>query len=205
MGIVSLSICTMQGALFLNAKVNLPDVQKRARCWAIISGIVAILGMVVCGFWLQTLPGFVIQTMRDVNEILTPLSKTVTVSPGAWLSNMHQYPVLWTCVAAILGGVMVAIIGQKRRPHLALYAHSIAMVGYVLLAGTALFPFLMPSSSNPNHSLTVWDATSSPRTLNIMFWVVVIFLPIVLAYTSFVYHKTRGMVSPKDLTSNESY
>jgi cytochrome bd ubiquinol oxidase subunit II len=205
MGLVSLGVCTMQGALFLNAKVELKDVQKRARCWATISGGVAILGVVVCGFWLQTLPGFVILSMRDANEILTPFSKTVSVIPGAWLFNMHQYPALWTCVVAILGGVSIALIKQKRRPHLALYAHSVAIVGYLLLAGTALFPFLMPSSSDPGHSLTIWDSTSSPRTLNIMFWVVVIFLPIVLAYTSFVYRKTRGMVSVHDLTSNESY
>ena len=41
----------------------------------------------------------------------------------------------------------------------------------------------------------MWDAVSSHRTLQIMFWVVVVFLPIVLAYTAWVYRVMRGKVT----------
>ena len=58
-----------------------------------------------------------------------------------------------------------------------------ALAGTILTAGFAMFPFVMPSSSVPNVSLTVYDAVSSHRTLNLMFIAVVVFLPIVLAYT----------------------
>ena len=67
--------------------------------------------------------------------------------------------------------------------------------GTILTAGIALFPFLMPSSSRPDHGLTVWDASSSARTLSLMLVLVIIFLPIVLAYTAWVFHVLRGRIT----------
>jgi len=58
-----------------------------------------------------------------------------------------------------------------------------------------MFPFVMPSITDPNSSLTVYDAVSSHRTLNLMFMAVVILLPIVLVYTSWVYRVMRGKVT----------
>lgn len=53
----------------------------------------------------------------------------------------------------------------------------------------------MLSSSNPDHRLTVWDASSSARTLAIMLVVVLIFLPVVLAYTAWVFRVLRGRIT----------
>ena len=58
-----------------------------------------------------------------------------------------------------------------------------------------MFPFVMPSSSHPDASLTLWNATSSHLTLQVMFWAVVLFLPVVLAYTTWAYRKLRGKVT----------
>ena len=66
-----------------------------------------------------------------------------------------------------------------------------------------MFPFVMPSSSDPRSSLTLWDAVSSHGTLQIMFWVVVIFLPIVLAYTSWVYRVLRGKITVETIRAND--
>ena len=74
--------------------------------------------------------------------------------------------------------------------------------GTIATAGVALFPFLMPSSSNPNDSLTVWDASSSQLTLAIMLGSVAIFLPIVIAYTAWVYSVMRGPVKVDDIVPN---
>ena len=57
----------------------------------------------------------------------------------------------------------------------------------------------MPSSTAPSASLTVWDATSSPNTLNVMFWAVVIFLPIIVGYTTWNYYKMWGKVTEKEI------
>ena len=69
-------------------------------------------------------------------------------------------------------------------------------------AGVSMFPFLMPSSIAPVSSLTVWDASSSQRTLFIMLICTLIVLPIVLAYTGFVFRVLRGRVTAADIETN---
>jgi cytochrome d ubiquinol oxidase subunit II len=72
----------------------------------------------------------------------------------------------------------------------------------IATAGAALFPFLLPSSSQPGASLTVWDASSSKLTLEIMLGAVILFLPIVLAYTAFVYRVMRGPVTRQQIEAD---
>jgi cytochrome bd ubiquinol oxidase subunit II len=78
---------------------------------------------------------------------------------------------------------------------MALFTSGITQAATILTAGVGLFPFLMPSSTNPGESLTVWDASSSAKTLFIMLIAVIIFLPVVLAYTTWVYRVLRGQIS----------
>jgi cytochrome d ubiquinol oxidase subunit II len=66
----------------------------------------------------------------------------------------------------------------------------------IATAGTALFPFLLFSSSAPDMSLTVWDASSSKLTLGIMLGAVAVFLPLIIAYTGWVYRVLRGPIAP---------
>jgi cytochrome d ubiquinol oxidase subunit II len=61
----------------------------------------------------------------------------------------------------------------------------------------------MPSSLVPGHSLTAWDAVSSHRTLSVMFWVVIVMLPIVTLYTSWVYRVMRGKVTHQHIEDNQ--
>jgi cytochrome d ubiquinol oxidase subunit II len=65
----------------------------------------------------------------------------------------------------------------------------------ILTAGFSLFPFVMPSSTQLNSSLTLWDAASSHRTLTVMFWAAAIFVPIILAYTVWTYRAMWGRVT----------
>ncbi len=58
-----------------------------------------------------------------------------------------------------------------------------------------MFPFIMPSSLEPNSSLTFWDATSSHLTLKWMLAAVVFFMPLIMFYTSWVFSKLRGTVT----------
>ena len=69
------------------------------------------------------------------------------------------------------------------------------MAGVILTAGFSLFPFVMPSSTSLVSSLTVWDAPSSHLTLTVMFWAAVIFVPIILAYTTWTYRAMWGKVT----------
>jgi len=72
-------------------------------------------------------------------------------------------------------------------------------------AGFSLFPFLLPSSTHSNHSLTVWDASSSQTTLGLMLVATLVFLPIVLAYTSWVFHVLRGPITEEAIERGDDY
>jgi cytochrome d ubiquinol oxidase subunit II len=65
-----------------------------------------------------------------------------------------------------------------------------------------MFPFIMPSSSMPAHSLTLWDATSSQLTLTIMFGVACVFVPLILAYTIWSYVKMAGRINTQTIRDN---
>ena len=61
---------------------------------------------------------------------------------------------------------------------------------------------MLPSSLDANASLTVWDASSSRLTLLIMLVATLVFLPLVLAYTAWVYHVLRGRVTLAYIVDN---
>ena len=125
-----------------------------------------------------------------------PLRKTVEAAAGAWLGGFAARPAFWLApLVTYACGVATLVLLRVARPGLAFIASSLATAGVILTAGLALFPFLLPSSSVPGASLTVWDASSSQRTLFIMLLATLLFLPIVLIYTSWVFHVMRGTVT----------
>lgn len=69
------------------------------------------------------------------------------------------------------------------------------IVAAVLTLWFALFPFVMPSSTDPSFSLTIENASSTDYTLTIMTWAAVIFLPLVLLYQGWTYWIFRKRVS----------
>lgn len=68
-----------------------------------------------------------------------------------------------------------------------------------------MFPNLLLSSLDPAYSVTAFNAASSPLTLKIMLGVVVVFLPPVLVYQTWVYRMFRDKVTSGMLASDESY
>ena len=99
--------------------------------------------------------------------------------------------------------LFTAIFAWAGKGALAFISSSLTMAGIILTAGFSMFPFIMPSSLNPAHSLTIWDATSSQNTLSVMLVAAVIFVPIVLGYTIWTYIKMFGRVSEQFVTDNK--
>ena len=69
--------------------------------------------------------------------------------------------------------------------------------------GRVLFPFVMPSSSDPRSSLTVWDSASSQLTLSIMLWATLIFMPLIVLYTSWAYRMMAGKVTTQFIETHD--
>ena len=92
--------------------------------------------------------------------------------------------------------------GRSRIRGSSLLASSLGIFGIISTAGLSLFPFLLPSSTLPEASLTHWDASSSHLTLFIMLLVTCFFLPIIVLYTGWVFRVMRGTVSTESLEKN---
>jgi cytochrome d ubiquinol oxidase subunit II len=136
----------------------------------------------------------------------SPLLKQVAVQ-GHWFSSFAAHPAFWIAPALALAGALSCItLSRKRRHFAAFIGSSLTCAGTILSAGFALFPFLVPSSLDPNSSLTIWDASSSKGTLGLMLIVVLIFMPLVIAYTAWVYRVLRGRVTLEHIrSSHEGY
>jgi cytochrome bd ubiquinol oxidase subunit II len=200
-GVVSLSLLTLQGATFLAHRTEGP-LQQRALNAARLFAIVLLVAFCAAGFWVSRIDGFVIKSIGDVGAALSPMMKVVVREQGAWFGNYQKLPLLWLIPALGCAGALGVIV-FARRTLLAFVASSVACLSVILTAGVALFPFVLPSSSTPAASLTAWDACSSYTTLNVMFWVAVIFTPIVLAYTGWAYHVMAGKVTREFIVGND--
>ena len=203
-GVVSLSMLTMHGAVYLQHRTE-GEIYERAKAAVKASAIVLIIAFVLAGLWIATgIEGYKIVSMPSPNAAFTPLAKVVEKAAGAWLNNYTLYP--WTIVAPILAigaAVIALLLSAANRTATAFIFSALSVTGVILTAGLAMFPFIMPSSTFPNSSLTAWDAVSSRRTLQIMFWVTVVFLPLIAAYTSWVYRVLRGKITVQSIRDNE--
>ena len=202
-GITSLSLLVLQGATFLSHRTD-GDLQARAKKTASIVVLILLAAFSFAGFWVSRIDGYVIQSIGDVNGALNPLMKEVGRAPGAWFGNYDKQPILWLIPAlAYVGGLLVLVCLRAGWTLLAFVGSSLACISVIVTAGVALFPFVLPSSEMPKASLTAWDATSSHFTLNVMFWVALIFTPIVVAYTGWAYRVMSGKVTRDFIVKND--
>lgn len=199
-GLVSVAMLCLHGAALLAIKTD-DVVAQRAAVIGRWSGWIALALFVLGGIWLVLgVDGYTITSAVAGDAPSNPLAKTVVTSAGAWLDNYRSAPI--TMVAPALGclGLFAATLClHGGRPRTAFVASGAAIAGVILTVGITIFPFLLPSSSDPSASLTAWDASSSHLTLWIMLLATAIFLPIVLAYTAWVYRVMRGKVTAADV------
>ena len=204
-GVLSVAMLAMQGSSFLVCKTEGELNQRLIRCVRMTAGVVVLL-FAVAGIWLAlAVHGYHISGKVDHFGPSNPLHKTVGTGTGLWLANYKIYP--WTTIAPALGfiGALLAVLLSPRgHGRLGFIASSISVFGLISTVGVSMFPFLLPSSSNPSMSLLVWDASSSQLTLFIMLCATVIFLPIILLYTSWVYRIMRGKVTAAYLKENKT-
>jgi cytochrome d ubiquinol oxidase subunit II len=195
-GVVSLAMLIMHGAAYAAFKVEDP-MAARARRVGGFAALVLALGFTAAGLWLA----YGIDGLRIIGELdpaaaSNPLRKTVEPASGAWTANLARYPWMWLAPLVVYAGTLGTwLLLRFDRAGLAFVTSSLVQAGVILTAGFGLFPFLMPSSSDPRSSLTVWDASSSRLTLFIMLVAVLVLLPIVLAYSAWVLRVLRGKVT----------
>lgn len=203
-GLLSVSMLVAHGAAMLVLKTDGP-VAERAGRYGSVAALVACALFAGAGVWVATgLPGYAVTSQVVTDGATNPLLKTAVLGEvGGWMHNYQTMPLTALAPAAgLLGLLLSAVLLRKRRGGLAFIASGAAIAGIILTVGFAIFPFLLPSSSQPGSSLTVWDASSSHLTLWIMLLATVLFLPIILGYTTWVYRVLKGKVTAASLDDN---
>ncbi len=185
---------SMHGGSWLSMKSEGP-LAGRARLAGICAAIALIVLFAVAGLWIAGIDGYAVQGALDHAAPSNPLGKNVARAAGAWFDNYRLYPLTMAAPAlAFIGAAAAALLLLSRRRLPAFIASAVSVASVVATGGLSLFPFLLPSSLDPRSSLLVWDASSSRTTLFIMLCVTLLFLPIIIAYTGFVYRVMRGPV-----------
>ncbi|RZL90347.1 MAG: cytochrome d ubiquinol oxidase subunit II [Variovorax sp.] len=205
-GGVSVAMLVMHGAAWLVLKTE-GEVAARARRYGIGAALLTIVLYALAGMLLSAfIGGYRITSVVDAVGPSNPMLKTAELQAGAWFLNYAAHP--WTMAAPLAGfaGALAALAALvARRGGLALLGAALAIAGIILSVGASMFPFILPSSIDPRASLTVWDSSSSHLTLFIMLVVTCIFIPIVVAYTTWVYHVLWGKVDEQAIRDETSH
>ncbi len=202
-GFIASCMVMMHGSTFLLLRTS-DTVYSRARQCVQVMGILNSLLFLIAGIVVITnVDGYILTSVIDHYSPSDPLSKTVAQVPGAWLNNYHHHPILW--LLPLMGTALplvAALFARFNHYRLAFLASALSIFGIISTPAAAMFPFVMPSSIQPNISLTLWDSTSSLLTLQIMTVVAVIMVPTILAYTSWCYYKMFTRLDKKSIEEN---
>ena len=204
-GLVSVTMVIMQGSTWLQMKTD-GELRVRSAKTSQICGSLLVILFGAAGFWLVNgIDGYVITSALDVAGVSNPTTKTVAVEAGGWLINYDKYPLTMLFpVLGLLMPVLVVLASRLNRSGFAFFFSSLAVAGVILTCGAAMFPFVMPSSLEPNVSLTMWDATASQMSLKVMTVAAIIFVPTVLSYTIWTYYKMFGRLNREFIENNKN-
>ncbi|WP_421367964.1 cytochrome d ubiquinol oxidase subunit II [Agrobacterium tumefaciens] len=204
-GLLSLAMMITHGAAWLRVKASGP-VAERARGYGSVAAIAVIVLFAVGGLALA----FAVDGYRITSDISpigpsNPLLKTVERG-GSWLANYGDYPVLLIApTMGFLGALLALVCMQARRDVATLLFSKLSIFGIISTVGVSMFPFILPSSLDPRAGLTVWDASSSHMTLFNMLVATSIFLPLIVAYTAWVYKVLWGKIEEEAITDKNSH
>ncbi|MFV9996501.1 MAG: cytochrome d ubiquinol oxidase subunit II [Arsenophonus endosymbiont of Dermacentor nuttalli] len=203
-GIISLMMIITQGATYLQMR-TVGELHLRSCNITYISACFTLITFAGAGIWLiYGIDGYAIKSTIDTYAVSNPLHKEVAREAGAWLVNFNNNPPLWALpVLGLIFPILTIFFTKFDKGGWAFLFSSLTIACIILTCGISMFPFIMPSSIQPNASLTIWDTTSSLFTLQVMTVVVIIFVPIILAYTIWCYYKMFGRLDKTHIEDNK--
>jgi cytochrome bd ubiquinol oxidase subunit II len=175
-GLLSLCLFTMHGAIYLSMKTD-GELRDRVAAWIPKS-------------WMATVALYFLATLA-----------TIFVSPFLF-AGVLKNPLFWVLFLLLLAGIISIPIAAKARKYgTAFIASSLTVACMVGLSALSLFPRLVPSITDPYYSLTIYNASSSDATLYTMLVIALIGMPLVIVYTVVIYRVFKGKV----VLTEESY
>ncbi|MCX7798547.1 MAG: cytochrome d ubiquinol oxidase subunit II [Melioribacter sp.] len=116
--------------------------------------------------------------------------------------NLTKNMLFWIFFILLLASILYIPVGLKNQKYfLTFISSSLLITSVIALSAISLFPKLVPSSINLDYSLTAYNSSSSQYTLKTMLIIASIGMPVVIAYTIFIYKVFKGKV----IISKDSY
>lgn len=197
-GLVGVTMLLTQGALWIQLR-TVDEIGNRVRGLTLKLALATLVLYVIAGLWAYTFDGYRLIELAPEGSFHAITEKKVEVVPHGLFEN---YKSVWILVLVPLGAmfcmIKAGICGGSGNAVKGIIYNSLAIALVITTAAIAMFPFVMPSSVMPESSLTIWDASSSHFTLQVMFYTVIIFVPIALSYTFWAYKRMWNRVSEKD-------
>lgn len=199
-GLLAVALCAMHGGAYVQSRADAAFARRIGRYTSVAALVVAIL-VVVCAIWLATsLDGYRLLESSAPNWLSPPQNMQVEHGPGAWLVKPAGMPLAGgLALLGLLAALVTAWCSRAGHCRLAFLGSALTVVGVLGACAVTLFPFVLVSSIEPNRSLTLWNASSSPKTLQIMLWVVIVFVPLILLYTGWVYRVLSGPITVEQI------
>ena len=175
-GVLSLVMFTMHGAIYLTLKTEGKQKEK----------MIALINKL----WIAFVALYFVATMA-------------TFFFASFLfAGMLKNPIFWVLLIALFAGIIfIPVTVKAGRYGYAFLSSSVTIAVMILLSALSLFPRLVPSSIDLAYSLTIYNASSTPRTLTTMLIIALLGMPFVVGYTIFIYRVFRGKV----VITKESY
>lgn len=203
-GVMAVALSVHQGGAMVMMR-NEEPIASRARAAAAVAGWVAAVLFIAGGVWISAMRGYAFTSPPDPAMAATPLhGPDVVRQAGAWLANYRSHPWAWAVPALGLAGMVLGPVALRLRWAVpGWWLGALAWVGTIFTVGIAMFPFLMPSTTAPAQSLTVWNASGSAYNLTWMLVFTLIFIPAVVAYTGWAFRVMRGRVRTSAMADND--
>ena len=167
--------------------------------YALFTGVTLVLICLLHGATFLSLKttGEMHERSRRIARTVAPFTAAAVVGFAIWThvtssTTFFLRPLELLAIIAVLAAVWLV---YARRDGFAFTATAITMATCILSIFVGLYPNVMVSSTNPAYNLTVHNTASNPYSLDAMTIIVLIFLPLVLAYQSWTYYVFRRRVS----------
>lgn len=197
-GLVSVSMLLTQGCLWIQLR-TVDDIACRVRGLTLKLALLTVVLYGIAGIWAYSFDGYQLTALAPEGSFHSITGKSVEVVPHGLFANYGKLWILWLVpIISIFCFIKAGIAGVKGNAVKGIIYNSVAIAFVIITAAIAMFPFVMPSSIDPESSLTIWDASSSHFTLQVMLYAVIIFVPIALAYTIWAYRRMWNKVSAED-------
>ena len=211
-GITAFLFVVMHGAAWLMVK-TLGEHFERAKgfvlkLWPITAGLwvlTTLWALVSVGFkhsFMTNDPKLIEQTVNiDFHHWPAVLDKVFTYAGNLFFQAPAIVSIIgWILLGlGILGVVGVYLFAKKGSAWGTFLSSTLAIVGILFAVATALFPFTVPSIYGLEHSMTAWNTAASENTLKVMTLAALVAVPLVLAYTAYIYKVFLFKLSPEQL------